>query len=287
MTMQRHNDRETDKQISQCLELLLTILGEDLQGLYLYGSALVGGYQAFSDIDLFAVSSRETTKEEKEQIARGILKISGVYQKTPKRPIELLIVNKSDVNPWIFPPRFDFQYGDWLRHEFENGDFEPWPKKEMPDLALLITQVLLASKVLVGSAPENLLCEVPYDDVLRATSDALEGLMADLVNDTRNALLAYSRIWAMLETDAIYSKSAASQWAIGNLSTELGLVLAEARDIHLGGKSESWRDIMKSVELCAVYMEEKIIRLLEARRCEENSSRKLVLHIPRQDVLPN
>ncbi|MBL4818045.1 MAG: DUF4111 domain-containing protein, partial [Deltaproteobacteria bacterium] len=215
--MQIHNDVETEEQISQCLNVLGGILGKDLLGVYLYGSAVAGGLKTFSDIDLFVISNRATTIVEKAKLIGEILKISGVYQKSQKRPIELLIVVKSQVNPWNYPPHFDFQYGDWLRKKFESGNVEPWTSKEMPDLALVITQVLLASKTLFGHPPEQLLSNVPYRDVLRATKDALDVLMASFDHDTRNVLLTYARIWAMLMTDAIYSKPEAALWAIDKL----------------------------------------------------------------------
>lgn len=75
--------------------------------------------------------------------------------KSSKLPIELTIVIKSEINPWHYPPKFDFQYGDWLRESFESGVIEPYPTKVMPDLALLITQVLLASDTLFGPNPDQ------------------------------------------------------------------------------------------------------------------------------------
>jgi predicted nucleotidyltransferase len=142
--------REMRQQLEESLELLRMVLGADLLGVYLYGSSLVGGLQKYSDIDLFVVSNRATTRQEKAKLVIDLLKISGIYMKSKKLPIEMTIVEKSEVNPWHYPPRFDFQYGDWLRQQFEQGNIEPWPTKEMPDLALLITQVLLASTTLAG-----------------------------------------------------------------------------------------------------------------------------------------
>ncbi len=85
----------------------------------------------------------------------NLLKISGIYQRSSKPPIEMTIVVKSEVNPWHYPPKFDFQYGDWLRTEFESGNREPWLTKDMPDLALIITQVLLAHKLYSDQAQIN------------------------------------------------------------------------------------------------------------------------------------
>ncbi len=43
------------------------------------------------------------------------------------------------INPWQYPPHFDFQYGEYLRDSFEKGIIEPWENYEMPDLAVLVT----------------------------------------------------------------------------------------------------------------------------------------------------
>lgn len=139
---------EVQQQLKDSLELLKTILGNDLLGVYLYGSSLVGGLQKYSDIDLFVVSNRATTSEEKTRLIAKLLQISGIYMKSSTLPIEITIVEKNAINPWLYPPRFDFQYGDWLRQSFENGIIEPWTTYEMPDLALIMTQILLKSQTL-------------------------------------------------------------------------------------------------------------------------------------------
>jgi predicted nucleotidyltransferase len=41
-------------QINQCLNLLEKLFEENLFGVYLYGSAVVGGLQKYSDLDIFA-----------------------------------------------------------------------------------------------------------------------------------------------------------------------------------------------------------------------------------------
>ena len=84
------------------------------------------------------VSKRQTTRDEKQRLVDRLLAISG--RSTPDGPlrrVELTIVVESEVNPWRYPPSFDFQYGDWLRSEFESGNVEPWTTTTNPDLAAL------------------------------------------------------------------------------------------------------------------------------------------------------
>jgi hypothetical protein len=155
-----------------------------------------------------------------------------------KPPIEMTLVEKSAVTPWQYPPDFDFQYGEWLREDFKKGNIEPWQSKKMPDLALLITQVLLASITLVGDPPEKLFCKVPYHDFISAITDELPNLVSELDSDTRNVLLTLARIWNTVSTNSISSKPVAS--------------------ICQGDTEEYWDDLMDLLKPCADFMLAKI-----------------------------
>lgn len=247
-------DSTVKKQIHKCLNLVEKILGKDLLGIYLYGSSILGGLGKYSDIDLFVVSNRATTREEKTKLTAALLKISGIYMKSKELPIELTIVDKSEINPWHYPPRFDFQYGEWLREQFEYGNIEPWSSKEMPDLALLITQILLASTTLEGANPHQLLCKVPYKDFMTALTDALPNLISDLDSDTRNVLLTLARTWSTVETDTIRSKPAAADWVINRLPEKYHPVMQRAKAICKGEEKEHWNDIRELIKPCADFM---------------------------------
>gem|GEM_PF-177938 len=270
-------DDETQKQINQCLNLVKEIFGKDLLGVYLYGSALLGGLQKYSDIDLFVVSDRSTTDKEKISLVTQLLKISGVYMKSTKRPIEITIVNKAEINPWYYPPNFDFQYGEWLRSHFERGVIEPWSTKEMPDLALLITHVLLASKTLFGANPDELFCTVPYNDFVSASVDALQNLMSELDSDTRNVLLTLVRTWSTVETDAIRTKTAAADWAIDRLPKQYRPVMKRAKLICKGEEQEHWDDIQELIKPCADFIKDKINNKVIEIKSSNNATKSITL----------
>lgn len=246
------------QQLKDSVELLRTILGSDLLGVYLYGSSLVGGLQKYSDIDLLAVTNRATTLEEKAKLIASLLQVSGIYMKSSKLPIEITLVEKKMINPWQYPPRFDFQYGDWLRESFEKGIIEPWENYEMPDLAVIVTQVLLKSETLWGLKPQQLLAHVPYHDFMKAMLHDVNRLAADLEHDTRNVLLTFARIWSTLETDAIRSKPAAADWAINHLPEKHQPVMQRAKSICMGRENEYWDDIKMLIKPCADFMVDKI-----------------------------
>lgn len=256
---------EAQNQISECTKLLKNLLKQDILGIYLYGSAIVGGLQKYSDLDLFVVSNRAMTMEEKKLLVKNLLQTSGIYMKSENLPLELTIVVKSEVNPWRYPPTFDFQYGEWLRKEFESGIIEPWSSKLMPDLALLITQVLLASETIYGQRPDQLLCAVPYRDLIQATKANLDNLMAELNTDTRNVLLTCARIWNTLETNNVTnSKPVAALWAMDRLPREYQPVLERARLICIGEVNESWHDMQELLQPCANFMLNQIYKLISS-----------------------
>lgn len=249
---------EIQVQLKASIELLKTILKSDLLGVYLYGSSLVGGLQKYSDIDLFVITNRATTVEEKAQLITSLLQISGVYMTSSKLPIEMTLVQKKMINPWQYPPRFDFQYGDWLRETFEKGIIEPWETYEMPDLAVIVTQVLLKSETLWGLKPEQLLVQVPYHDFMKAMLYDVNRLTADLEHDTRNVLLTLARIWSTLETDTIRSKPAAANWVMNHLPERHQSVIKRAKSICMGIENEHWDDIKAFIRPCADFIVDKI-----------------------------
>lgn len=275
--MNDYQDNEIEKQISQCLSLLKDVLGQDLLGVYLFGSLIVGGLQKYSDIDIFVVADRSTTYEERAKLIAHLLQISGVYQKSSNPPIEMTIVVKSEINPWHYPPKFDFQYGDWLRAAFESGNIEPWPSKEMPDLAVLITQILLANKILLGPSADQLLCKIPYRDFLASTKDALTSLTEELHSDTRNVLLTYARIWSVMETDAIRSKPDAAAWAINRLPEEYKPVMKRAWVICIGEENEYWDDIKALIQPCADYIVRQINKSISSLTSSDNTLKSIKL----------
>jgi predicted nucleotidyltransferase len=229
---------EDAAQLDRVVSLVREVLGSDLVGAYLFGSAVLGGLRHESDIDVLALSRRPTTREDKQAVVDSLLAISG----REGRRVELTIVVESDVRPWRFPPRFDFQYGDWLRRDFEDGNLEPWPSSENRDLATLLTMVRRYGEPVAGPPAADAIAEVPEADLRAAMVGDLELLLADLERDTRNVLLTFARIWCTLATGEIRPKDEAAAWALERLPDEHRTVLVHARAAYLGG-AEDWSGI--------------------------------------------
>jgi predicted nucleotidyltransferase len=253
------------QQLDRVVALVQEVFGLHVVGAYLFGSAVLGGLKPESDLDVLVVSKRQTTDEEKLRLVDRLLAISG--RRTPEgqwRRVELTVVVESAIKPWRYPPSFDFQYGDWLRGEFESGNVEPWPTTTNPDLAALITMVLLGDRPLLGPPPNEILDPVPRADLMRAIVGDIDTLLDDLDTDTRNVLLTLARIWTTVATGVIRSKDAAADWALDRLPEEHRAVLARARAIYLGDADEHWDDIEPLVRPHTDHVVAEINRLVTA-----------------------
>jgi predicted nucleotidyltransferase len=237
----------TLRQAERMVTLVREVLADAVIGAYLHGSAAFGGLQPTSDIDLLVVARRPTTLPEKRALIERLLPASGRGDPTGQsRPVELTIVVQREVRPWHYPPRLDFQYGDWWRAEFERGDITPWESPN-PDLTLQLEMALQAKHPLFGPPPADVLDPIPPADVRRAMLDSIPALLSDLDGDERNVVLTFARIWMTLATGFIGSKDAAADWARPLLPPEHRAVLAHARAIYLGEAAEEWGELLPRV----------------------------------------
>jgi len=234
-------------QCGRVVALVRELLGEAVVGVYLHGSAVLGGLKPTSDLDVLVVANRSMTPDERRELIGLLVPISGRGDPTGRsRSIGLEVVVLADVRPWIYPPRLELQYGDWWRDEFERGNFSPWESPN-PDLALLLEVVLQADHPLFGPPPSEVLDPIPSGDLRRAMLDSIPALLSYLDGDERNVVLTFARIWTTLATGLIRSKDAAADWAIPLLPPEHRPVLALARDIYLGDAPEAWGDLFPRV----------------------------------------
>jgi len=248
-------------QVDDIVRIVGDVLGPDVVGAYLHGSAVLGGLRPTSDIDVLVVVRRPTTTEERREIIDRVLDISGRRaRRGPARPVELTIVVQSDVRPWRYPPCAELQYGEWLRDDYERG-FVPAPGP-FPDLAPLVTMALAGDHPLAGPPPAEVLDPVPRDDLRRAIVEGIPGLLVDLELDTQNVVLTLTRIWATLATGEILAKDVAADWVLPRLPPEHRPVLARARDGYRAGIYAEFADLAPRVQPHADHVVAEIEQLV-------------------------
>jgi predicted nucleotidyltransferase len=260
---------------TEVVGIVREILGDAVLGAYLHGSAVLGGLRPTSDIDVLAVIARPTNVDERRAIVDRLLGISGRRaHHRPGRPIELTIVVGSEVKPWRYPPRAEFQYGEWLRNEYEAGR-TPEPERS-PDLAPIITMARAGNCALFGPPPAHVLDPVPAADLRRAIVAGVPSLLADLDSDTRNVLLTLARVWFTLATGRVGSKDVAADWALARLAADVpgatrATPLRRARRMYLDGQEDevdTWANLGASVNVLA----DRLVAQIELCRPAGNGS---------------
>jgi streptomycin 3"-adenylyltransferase len=229
-------------EVRRILDVVVRVLGDNIAGAYLFGSAIVGGLRPDSDVDLLVLTHRTMPEPSCEQLVAALMKVSGTRaERGPARNAEVTVVVLDDIAPWRHPARSDFVYGEWLRDAFEAG-VVPVPTID-PDLTLVLATALQGHRALIGPALAEVLPAIPYADIRRAIADSLPVLVANVCGDERNVMLTLARMWVTLATGDIVPKDAAADWLLPRLPPERRALLAMARDAYRGDVAdEAWHE---------------------------------------------
>jgi len=253
---------EIPDEAKQAQSVVEGVLGDSVIGIYLFGSAVVGGLKRDSDVDILVAVSNSPTFEQRKALVSQLMSVSGAIGNSQAiRPLELTVMTVSDVVPWQFPPRGEFVYGEWLREKFEAGSV-PEPVRD-PDFAVVLKKVLDNSLPLYGSYAEKVFDPVPKADIRRAIRDSLPSLLAETAGDERNVVLTLSRMWLTAATGDIAPKDAAAEWAEKQVPPHHGMLLKYAREGYLGMIEDRWGK-QEGFEALVSYMKNSIEECLDA-----------------------
>ncbi|WP_338760672.1 aminoglycoside adenylyltransferase family protein [Massilia sp. METH4] len=211
-------------------------LGDRLVAIYLFGSAVEGGLQPRSDLDLLVAVGEPLDEPTRHGVMTELLDVSAPPGAgSALRALEVTVVAIGAVVPWRYPAIRELQFGEWLRDDLRAGRFEP-PVRDH-DLAILLTKVRGHGIPLHGPPAATVFEPVPPGDLARALGDTLAqwNEEADWRGDECHIALALARIWYTAGTGRIAGKAQAAAWALERLPPELRPLLAAARSAYLDG----------------------------------------------------
>ncbi|MDO5680164.1 MAG: aminoglycoside adenylyltransferase family protein [Pelistega sp.] len=253
-------------QVSQALGLIQQHLKGSLLGVYLYGSAVDGGLQAHSDIDLLVLISELPSAFARPAFFQDLLAISAPPGEDEQlRALEITVLVHDDIVPWHYPARRELQFGEWQREEIQAGEFEAAMLD--PDVAVLLKKVRKKSLALMGPPATSLIEPVPQADFYQVLADTLPmwNQADDWAGEERNILLTLARIWYSAVTGDIIAKDAAAQWAMQRSPAEYGHVLEEARQAYLGLIEDRLSSKPELVEACILWLKDRVAEYLNSR----------------------
>lgn len=187
---------------------LREILGDDLVGLYLHGSAVFDDFSPRrSDIDLVAACELALTPEAKRLIAK---RLSSEALPCPATGLELHVVRRDTLRQLIDPPPFELH----IATDTEAGlDRVVDGSEHSGDADLVMHFAVLRDygSVLSGPSPADLFPVVPRRVVLRVL--AVELRWARDQASTSYQVLNACRVLRFVEENALCSKLDGARWA--------------------------------------------------------------------------
>ncbi|WP_313804096.1 aminoglycoside nucleotidyltransferase ANT(9) [Cytobacillus sp.] len=255
--MEDLNNVDIPEEAIQILKIIEELLDRTVVGIYLFGSAVMGGLRMNSDVDVLVVVNHSLTEETRRKLTNRLMLISGKIGNTESvRPLEVTIINHGDVVPWSYPPKYEFIYGEWLRGEFEKEQIQE-PMHD-PDLAIVLAKVRKHSVSLFGPQASEILEHVPTADIQQAMKDSLPGLIERTKGDERNVVLTLARMWQTVAGGEIAPKDIAAEWAIPLLPNEHAALLDLARKAYRGEYADRWEGKESEVIAFVHYMKNAI-----------------------------
>lgn len=254
---------EENLQIQGVLGALSSILGGAVHAVYLHGSAVSGGLQPQSDIDLLVITSRPMSLWERQELLYRLLILSGPHPRKAKQPrcLELLVFAGTNDLMQSYPAQADFVYGEWLRPELAAGAV-PGVVSD-PENTLLLAQVRRESVSLMGPQASSLLPDIPRETIRLAIGDALPMLLNGLPGDERNVLLTLARMWRTAQIGDFASKADAADWAVPKMPIMEADTLDYARRAYLGEIVDAWNDKQDAAHAAAEFLRDRVLECLE------------------------
>ncbi len=216
-----------------------SLLGSNLVGIYVHGSAAMGGFNpAYSDLDLLIVVNDSLTRTTKELLGQECLRLT---EQTPKKGLELSIVLVQYTRTFVFPTPFEFHYSPDWREAFEAGTaLEMMPDVD-PDLAAHFTVTQQRGVCVYGAPVSSVFHEVPKEFYTRSLMGDAEGIFQDMTSDPVYAVLNLCRILAYQREGAIVSKQEGGLWGLRELEQRFhSLIQAALKQYESAAVNENW-----------------------------------------------
>ena len=202
---------------TQFTEQAREILGDNLTGIYLHGSAVMGCYNPEkSDIDLIVAVEDSLSDEVKRKIMDMTVALN---EAEPAKGIEMSIVKKADCNPFIYPTPFELHFSamhmGWYRDNPE--DYVRKMNGTDADLAAHFTIIKKRGKCLYGAPIDEVFAEVPKADYIDSIWNDIAEAEDEIADNSMYLILNLARVLAYLQDSLVLSKKEGGEWALNNL----------------------------------------------------------------------
>ena len=219
---------QTDSLINGFVEQSKDILRDNLVGVYLHGSLVMGCFNPQkSDIDLIIVVDKPIS----DPIKRAYLDMVAQFNASgPAKGIEMSIVLREVCKPFVYPTPYELHFSTGHLEWYEEAPDEYI--REMngtdKDLAAHFTIINKRGKCLYGAPIEDVFAEVPSSDYMDSIWFDVEGAAEEITEYPMYLTLNLARVLAYKEDGLVLSKKEGGEWALEHLPSEYRPLITDA-----------------------------------------------------------
>ena len=238
------------------------ILKDNLVGIYLHGSAVMGCFNpAKSDIDLIIIINDKMSNDSKREYMEMVVDLNS---SAPAKGIEMSIVRKDVCNPFVYPTPFEIHFSvghlEWYKDNPE--DYILKMNGTDKDLAAHFTIILKRGKCLFGLPIEEVFSEVPKADYMDSIWFDIAEAPKDITEDTMYLTLNLARVLAFAKDNLVLSKKEGGKWGLKNVPEEYHSLIADALSEYESNTKPEY-----DLELAVRYAEYMIKSIREPSQC--------------------
>lgn len=208
------------------------ILGDNLVGIYLHGSAVMGCFHPQqSDIDLLVVIRSELSVEEKLRYMDMVVELNAF---APQKGIELSIVRRSVCRPFVYPTPFELHFSvahlEWYKRNPQEYVLKMHGTDK--DLAAHIMIIYHRGRCLYGEDIHAVFDEVGGEAYFDSIWTDIEHAKEEIVENPIYIILNLCRVLAYKQESLILSKQEGGKWGLENVPKRYCNLIKQALDAY-------------------------------------------------------
>ena len=235
--MSKEAERALDSLTQRFAERSKSILRDDLVGVYLHGSAVMGCFNPEkSDIDLIVVVRRPMSDPVKRAFLEMVVDLNA---QGPVKGIEMSVVLRDVCKPFVYPTPYElhFSAGHLAAYREDPKGYIRRMQGNDKDLAAHFTILQKRGRCLYGEPIEDVFEEVPRRDYLDAIWYDVENAPEEIAAYPMYLTLNLARVLAYGSEGLILSKKEGGAWALENLPPEYHPLIRDALREYTEGAS--------------------------------------------------
>ena len=222
--------------INDFTEMRRKILGDNLKGIYLHGSAAMGCFNPEkSDLDLLLVVEHPVAKEDKRKFMEAVVRLN---EEAPPKGMELSVVLQENCRPFVYPTPFELHFSNmhlkWFRENPD--DYVENMKGTDKDLAAHVAIINHCGIVLYGQAVSQVFGPVSKDDYVDSIWNDIKDAQETIGREPVYVILNLCRALGYVKENLILSKASGGFWGLKAVPERFRALIQKALACYESGE---------------------------------------------------